>query len=103
VRRRIQSQIAGAAALSPDLTWKDILDRGYVIAGSPETVIDKLQEVADTLRVGHLMVLLHFGNMQQETVRYNIELFTREVMPKLSGLFSDWEDEYWPTNEPVTR
>ena len=39
------------------------------------------------------MVLLHFGNMQQETVRYNTELFAREVMPKLSGLFSDWEDD----------
>ncbi len=103
VRRRIQSQVAGAAALSADLTWKDILDRGYVIAGSPETVIDKLQEVADSLRVGHLMTLLHFGNMSEETVKYNTDLFTKEVMPKLSGLFSDWEDEYFPQNAPVTR
>jgi alkanesulfonate monooxygenase SsuD/methylene tetrahydromethanopterin reductase-like flavin-dependent oxidoreductase (luciferase family) len=101
VRRRIQSQIAGAAALSPDLTWKDILDRGYVVAGSPETVIDRLQDAADTLRMGHLMVLLHFGNMKQEIVRYNSELFAREVMPKLSGLFSDWEDEYWPAPSPI--
>ncbi len=101
VRRRIQSQVVGALALSADLTWKDILDRGYVIAGSPETVIDRLQEVADTLRVGHLMVLLHFGNMIKETVKYNTEFFAREVMPKLSGLFSDWEDEYWPSDSTL--
>jgi alkanesulfonate monooxygenase SsuD/methylene tetrahydromethanopterin reductase-like flavin-dependent oxidoreductase (luciferase family) len=101
VRRRITSQVTAAAALSADLTWKDILDRGYVIAGSPETVIDKLQEVADTLRCGHLMVLCHFGNMAKETVRYNSELFAREVMPKLSGLFSDWEDNWWPAPSPV--
>lgn len=101
VRRRIQSQIAAAAALAPDLTWKDIIDRGYVIAGSPETVIDKLQEVADTLRVGHLMVLVHFGNMPESTVRYNSERFAREVMPKLQGLFSDWEDNYWPAPSPI--
>jgi hypothetical protein len=48
-------------------------------------------------------VLLHFGNMQQETVRYNTELFAREVMPKLSGLFSDWEDTYWPAPSPVAQ
>ena len=55
----------------------------------------------DTLRAGHLMVLLHFGNMSQDTVRYNSELFAREVMPKVSGLFSDWEDTYWPAPSPV--
>jgi alkanesulfonate monooxygenase SsuD/methylene tetrahydromethanopterin reductase-like flavin-dependent oxidoreductase (luciferase family) len=103
VRRRIQSQVAGASAIGGGLRWKDILERGYVIAGSPESIIDRLQEVADTLHVGHLMVLLHFGNMPQSTVRYNSELFAREVMPKLSGLFSDWEDEYWPNQAPVTR
>jgi hypothetical protein len=47
------------------------------------------------------MVLLHFGNMQQDTVRYNTELFAREVMPKVRGLFSDWEDEYWPSDATV--
>ena len=103
VRRRIQSQVAGAAAIGGGLTWKDILDRGYVVAGSPETVIDRIQDMADTLRAGHLMVLLHFGNMAQETVRYNTEMFAREVMPKVSGLFSDWENTYWPQNSPVTR
>ena len=31
----------------------------------PDTVVDQLNEMADTLNVGHLMVLLHFGNMSQ--------------------------------------
>jgi alkanesulfonate monooxygenase SsuD/methylene tetrahydromethanopterin reductase-like flavin-dependent oxidoreductase (luciferase family) len=96
VRRRIQSQVAAAAALSPDLTWSDIVDRGYVIAGSPETVIDRLKETVDTLRVGHLMVLCHFGDMPEDTVRYNSERFMRDVAPKLRDTYSEWEDRWWP-------
>ena len=96
VRRRIKSQVAAAGALSPDLTWKDIVDRGYVIAGSPQTVVDKLEEVVDTLRCGHLMLLCHFGDMPQETVRYNSERFLRDVAPKLRDKFSDWEDRWSP-------
>lgn len=96
VRRRIRSQVQAAAALSPDLTWSDILDRGYVIAGSPETVRDRLKEVVETLRCGHLMLLCHFGNMPEETVRYNSERFMRDVAPKLRDTFSEYEDPYWP-------
>jgi alkanesulfonate monooxygenase SsuD/methylene tetrahydromethanopterin reductase-like flavin-dependent oxidoreductase (luciferase family) len=101
VRRRIQSQIAAAGALSPDLSWKDIVDRGYVIAGSPQTVVDRLEEVVDTLRCGHLMLLCHFGDMPQETVRYNSERFIRDVAPKLRDKFSDWDDKWSPQRATV--
>jgi alkanesulfonate monooxygenase SsuD/methylene tetrahydromethanopterin reductase-like flavin-dependent oxidoreductase (luciferase family) len=101
VRRRIQSQIAAAGALSPDLSWKDIVDRGYVIAGSPQTVADRLEEVVDTLRCGHLMLLCHFGDMPQETVRYNSERFIRDVAPKLRDKFSDWDDKWSPQRATV--
>jgi alkanesulfonate monooxygenase SsuD/methylene tetrahydromethanopterin reductase-like flavin-dependent oxidoreductase (luciferase family) len=101
VRRRIQSQIAAAGALSPDLSWKDIVDRGYVIAGSPQTVADRLEEVVDTLRCGHLMLLCHFGDMPQETVRYNSERFIRDFAPKLRDKFSDWDDKWSPQRATV--
>jgi alkanesulfonate monooxygenase SsuD/methylene tetrahydromethanopterin reductase-like flavin-dependent oxidoreductase (luciferase family) len=94
VRRRIKSQVAAAGALSPDLSWKDIVDRGYVIAGSPQTVAEKLEEVVDTLRCGHLMLLCHFGDMPSETVRYNASRFINEVAPKLRDKFADWEDRW---------
>jgi alkanesulfonate monooxygenase SsuD/methylene tetrahydromethanopterin reductase-like flavin-dependent oxidoreductase (luciferase family) len=102
VRRRIRSQVAAAAALSPDLTWDDILERGYVIAGSPETVAERLEEVVDTLNVGHLMTLLHFGSMPEEVVRRNVDLFTEAVIPRLRDKFSEWEDSWWPATSPET-
>jgi hypothetical protein len=43
------------------------------------------------------MLLLHFGSMDHELCMKNIELFSREVLPALEGLWDDeWEDRWWP-------
>ena len=73
-----------------------IVDKGYVIIGSPDEVAEQLREVATNLNVGHLMLLLQFGNMSKDLTRYNTKLFAEKVMPKLKGLFADWEDRWWP-------
>jgi hypothetical protein len=75
---------------------EDIVERGYVIVGSPDEVAEQLREVAVNLNVGHLMLLLQFGNMSKELCRYNTQSFARDVMPKLKGLFSEWDDRWWP-------
>jgi alkanesulfonate monooxygenase SsuD/methylene tetrahydromethanopterin reductase-like flavin-dependent oxidoreductase (luciferase family) len=102
----MKSQMKAAAEMSsPDLTWKQIIERGYIVAGSPETVADQLSELADTLNVGHLMCMLHYGNMPRETVFHNSELFATKVMPRLRERFADWEDRWWPKDtlsEPAT-
>jgi hypothetical protein len=67
-----------------------------VIAGSPATIIDRLNDMADRMKVGHVLLLLHFGNMSRETTLYNTTRFAREVMPKLRHRFSEWEDKWWP-------
>jgi alkanesulfonate monooxygenase SsuD/methylene tetrahydromethanopterin reductase-like flavin-dependent oxidoreductase (luciferase family) len=97
-RRQMQSQVLQAArANRSELTWKDIVDRGYVIAGSPDTVVERILDVADTLNVGHLMLLLHFGDMKRDVVDTNTRRFAAEVMPKLRDHFGEWEDRWWPT------
>jgi hypothetical protein len=75
---------------------EDIVRDGYVIIGSPEEVIEQLTEVATELNVGHLMLLLQFGNMGKELAKYNTKLFAEKVLPKLQPLFSEWEDKWWP-------
>ncbi len=74
----------------------DIVERGYVIIGSPDEVAEQLREVAVNLNVGHLMLLLQFGNMNKDLTRYNTKLFAERVMPQLKDQFSDWEDRWWP-------
>ncbi len=73
-----------------------IVDRGYVIIGSPEEVTEQLREVAKKLNVGHLMLLLQFGNMGKDLCRYNTKLFAERVMPNVRDVFADWEDRWWP-------
>ena len=73
-----------------------IVDKGYVIIGSADEVAEQLREVAVNLNVGHLMLLLQFGNMKKDLCRYNTQMFAQHVMPKMKGLFSEWEDRWWP-------
>ena len=77
-------------------TWKDYIDNGNVIAGSPATVRDRLREAIESLRVGHLMLLCQFGDMPRELTFKNTELFATEVMPHLRDLWSEYEDRWWP-------
>jgi len=84
------------------LTFEEMVEKGYVIIGSPDEVADKLREVATELNVGHLMLLLQFGNMGKDATNENSRLFAEKVAPQLKGLFDDkWEDRWWP--KPLAR
>jgi len=86
------------------LKYKDFRDRGFVMAGSPSTVRDRLIDGIKRLRIGHLMVLLHFGSMSHELCMKNIELFSREVLPALEGIWDDeWDDRWWPERLKAKR
>src|SRR5712691_2625865 len=108
-RRGIQSMVARAAEASRYETkfqmlareMDAIVDKGYVIIGSPDEVAAQLKEVATNLNVGHLMLLLQFGNMGKDLATYNTRLFAEQVMPQLTDLFSEWEDRWWP--KPLSR
>jgi alkanesulfonate monooxygenase SsuD/methylene tetrahydromethanopterin reductase-like flavin-dependent oxidoreductase (luciferase family) len=80
---------------------KNIVANGYVIIGSPDEVADQLHELATTLNVGQLMLLMQFGNLSSEHTKYNTRLFAEKVMPKLKGLFSEWQNRWWP--RPLAR
>ncbi|MGE0418105.1 MAG: LLM class flavin-dependent oxidoreductase, partial [Acetobacteraceae bacterium] len=73
-----------------------IVDNGYVIVGSPDEVAEQLREVAVNLNVGHLMLLLQYGNMNKDLAKYNTRMFAEHVMPKLRDVHSQWEDRWWP-------
>ena len=81
--------------------FEEIVSKGYVIIGSPDEVAEQLREVALSLNVGQLMLLLQFGNMGSDLALYNTELFAKQVKPQLAGLFEDeWENRWWPKPLP---
>jgi hypothetical protein len=47
------------------------------------------------------MLLMQFGNLSSEHTKYNTRLFAEKVMPKLKGLFSEWQNRWWP--RPLAR
>jgi alkanesulfonate monooxygenase SsuD/methylene tetrahydromethanopterin reductase-like flavin-dependent oxidoreductase (luciferase family) len=79
--------------LFPTLTWKQLVDEGYVIAGSPATVRERMEALIKGLRVGHVFCLLHVGNMPDWKTRYSSKLFAEKVMPHLRNLWPEWQDD----------
>jgi alkanesulfonate monooxygenase SsuD/methylene tetrahydromethanopterin reductase-like flavin-dependent oxidoreductase (luciferase family) len=79
------------------LTMEEIIDRGYLIIGSPDEVADQIRANCLDLNCGNMMALLQFGNMKTEVGRYNLELYARYVKPQLDDLFEgEWEHRWWP-------
>ncbi len=80
-----------------ELTWKDLTEGGHVIAGSPETVRQKVEELAKGLNVGNLFCLMHVGDMPTDKCMYSTKLFAEKVMPKLRNVFPDYadDDRFW--------
>ena len=86
--------------LKQGLTWKDFINDGYVIAGSPATVRDRLREALKSLNCGHLMLLQQIGSMPPDLTRKSTELFAREVMPHMRDLWTGFEDKWSPKRLP---
>lgn len=80
------------------LKAKDMVEKEFVVLGSPATVRERLQHMAKRLNIGHLMTVLQFGSMPHAQAMKNIELFGREVLPPLQKIWGDknWENRWWP-------
>jgi alkanesulfonate monooxygenase SsuD/methylene tetrahydromethanopterin reductase-like flavin-dependent oxidoreductase (luciferase family) len=100
------SQYAPPRGGFAELTWKDLIEGGHVIAGSPETVRQRTEDLAKGLHVGNLFCLMHVGDMPTDKCMYSTKLFADKVMPKLRGMFPEYadDDRFWchPIEKRVT-
>ena len=87
----------GAEAVSRTSPGRSSSTSGFIIAGSPETVRQQLEECIKGLRIGHLFCLFHIGNMPDWKTRYSTKLFAEKVMPQLRDLWPEWkhDDRWW--------
>jgi len=81
--------------LFQNLTWKDLVESGAVIAGSPDTVAEHMETLAAELRVGTVFCLMHTGNMPDWKVRNSSQLFAEKVMPRLKSIWPDHDASPW--------
>jgi alkanesulfonate monooxygenase SsuD/methylene tetrahydromethanopterin reductase-like flavin-dependent oxidoreductase (luciferase family) len=100
------SQYAPPRGGFAELTWKDLIEGGHVIAGSPETVRQRMEDLIKGLHVGNIFCLMHVGNMPTDKCMYSTKLFADKVMPKLRGMFPEWAEDsrFWchPIENRVT-
>ncbi len=88
--------------LFSSLTWKDLVDGGFIIAGGPDTVREQTEDMIKRLRLGTVFSLLHMGNMPDDKTRYSSQLFAEKVMPQLRNFWPELEgdDRWWPQGLP---
>jgi alkanesulfonate monooxygenase SsuD/methylene tetrahydromethanopterin reductase-like flavin-dependent oxidoreductase (luciferase family) len=79
-----------------DLSFWEYDELGYIIAGSPERVEQRVRDLVTELRIGQLITCMQLGNMPEEVAAHNTELFGTQVIPKLRDIWSEHEDRWTP-------
>jgi alkanesulfonate monooxygenase SsuD/methylene tetrahydromethanopterin reductase-like flavin-dependent oxidoreductase (luciferase family) len=91
------SQYAPPTGGYANLSWKQLTEEGHVIAGSPETVRQRMEDLCKSLNVGNIFCLMHVGNMPKEKCMYSTKLFAEKVIPKLRNMFPEFKNDerFW--------
>lgn len=78
--------------------FRDLVDAGVVICGSPATVREQLRDYLSQYGIGVLHAMLGFGSLPRDLAMKNIQLFAEEVAPAVRDLWSDTEhrNHWWP-------
>ena len=79
-------------------TFKDFVDNGVIVAGTPKDVTDQVEELVKTYRCGHLMVCMQIGSTPRELALESMAGFAETVIPRVRPLFEDegWTNHWWP-------
>jgi alkanesulfonate monooxygenase SsuD/methylene tetrahydromethanopterin reductase-like flavin-dependent oxidoreductase (luciferase family) len=103
LRAGLRSQFDGTSHKSASqmykegMGWKDLVRERFIVAGSPASVVEQLEEGIEDLRIGNLICVMHIGSMPKWLTQKNLTLFANEVAPRLRNKFSEWDHRvYWP-------
>jgi alkanesulfonate monooxygenase SsuD/methylene tetrahydromethanopterin reductase-like flavin-dependent oxidoreductase (luciferase family) len=65
------------------LDWDGLISTGYVIAGNPDSVAGQILDQMKQVGAGHFMGMFHIGNLHHDKVISSLNLFKKEIMPRL--------------------
>jgi alkanesulfonate monooxygenase SsuD/methylene tetrahydromethanopterin reductase-like flavin-dependent oxidoreductase (luciferase family) len=70
-----------------DASAEELIDRGVVFAGNPESVYQQIKRFSDRVGgLGHLLIMGQGGFLSHEETVANLTLFAKEVAPRLREL-----------------
>jgi alkanesulfonate monooxygenase SsuD/methylene tetrahydromethanopterin reductase-like flavin-dependent oxidoreductase (luciferase family) len=67
-------------------TFEECIEEGSVIAGSPQTVREEIERHVSELGINYFLSYMFLGTMSLADALRSLQLFSTEVMPKLSRL-----------------
>ena len=65
------------------LDWDGLISSGYLIAGNPDSVAKQIKNQMSQIGADHFMGMFHIGNLAHENVVNSLNLFKKEIMPRL--------------------
>ncbi len=65
------------------LDWDGLISTGYLIAGNPDTVARQILDQMKQIGAGHFMGMFHIRNLHHDKVISSLNLFKKEIMPRL--------------------
>jgi alkanesulfonate monooxygenase SsuD/methylene tetrahydromethanopterin reductase-like flavin-dependent oxidoreductase (luciferase family) len=101
LRAGLRAQVGASGGAAIGKTFKEYVDEGFLVAGSPDQVTEQMEHLAKSLKVGHIFCLLHFGNMPTAKCERSTKLFAEKVMPRLKHIWEgEYEDRWMPKKLP---
>ena len=79
-----------------EMSFWEYDDKGYIIAGPPQRVRQRLRELITDLRIGQLIATPHMGNLPEAVAAENTRMFGIQVAPYLRDLWADQPDHWTP-------
>jgi len=65
------------------MDYDGLIKSGYLIAGNPDSVAKQIQDQMSQVGADHFMGMFHIGNLKHDKVVNSLDLFTKEIMPRL--------------------
>jgi alkanesulfonate monooxygenase SsuD/methylene tetrahydromethanopterin reductase-like flavin-dependent oxidoreductase (luciferase family) len=65
--------------------WDGLISTGYLIAGNPDSVARQVIEQMNQIGAQHFMGMFHIGNLRHDKVISSLNLFKKEIMPRLQS------------------
>jgi alkanesulfonate monooxygenase SsuD/methylene tetrahydromethanopterin reductase-like flavin-dependent oxidoreductase (luciferase family) len=76
-----------------ELTYDEIVDMGWLVAGAPETVASRLRELMEEAGTGRLVIGANNGSKPRWLALKSLTMFAEEVVPRLRpGGSPTWKD-----------
>jgi len=79
-----------------EMSFWEYDEKGYIIAGTPERVAQRVRALATDLRIGQLIACLHMGNLPEDVAAMNTHLVGTRVLPQVRDLWADEPDHWTP-------